>query len=351
MDVFVLKESQPRSSKVNNRKKGGKKVVSSSNVLSFILGGALVFYLTNLITIRELLSNKSALELGESERLPTQQNKEGRKRKLGDGCYHVFLDVGANIGVHTRFLYEPQLYPDAETARSLFDAEFGRDRNNLDFCSFGFEPNPNHVMRHKMMERAYKNVGWRYIFVQAAVAGEGGNITFYHNNDESLQEWGFSDHDRADVARRAGNHGFKPGIKESVPAVRLSEWLTNEILDRDIPTTIHGNYTSGPKVVMKMDIESLEFKVLPDIWFTGVLCNTIDYIFGELHDHPIDYEQDKITGKGDLHLGRGESYKFLSTVMKCFNSFKGCKTRIEELDDESYLDDGMPFPNATDKGR
>ena len=28
-----------------------------------------------------------------------------------------------------------------------------------------------------------------------------------------------------------------------------------------------------------------------------------------------------------------------------FHSFKDCTTRIEELDDEAYLQDGMPFPS------
>lgn len=28
----------------------------------------------------------------------TQQQQQLRKKKLGDGCYHVFLDVGSNIG-------------------------------------------------------------------------------------------------------------------------------------------------------------------------------------------------------------------------------------------------------------
>ena len=32
-------------------------------------------------------------------------------KRLGDGCYHVFLDVGSNRGVHGRFFYEPELYP------------------------------------------------------------------------------------------------------------------------------------------------------------------------------------------------------------------------------------------------
>ena len=30
--------------------------------------------------------------------------------RLGDGCHHVFLDVGANVGVQTRKLFEPDLY-------------------------------------------------------------------------------------------------------------------------------------------------------------------------------------------------------------------------------------------------
>ena len=28
-----------------------------------------------------------------------------RQPRLGDGCAHVFLDVGANVGLHGRFLY------------------------------------------------------------------------------------------------------------------------------------------------------------------------------------------------------------------------------------------------------
>ena len=29
-----------------------------------------------------------------------------------EGCHHAFFDLGANIGVHTRFLFEPELYPE-----------------------------------------------------------------------------------------------------------------------------------------------------------------------------------------------------------------------------------------------
>lgn len=63
-----------------------------------------------------------------------------------DGCYHVYLDVGSNIGVQVRKLFQPELYPDA-TISTLFDANFGEDRvRRKDFvCSVGFEPNPHHT--------------------------------------------------------------------------------------------------------------------------------------------------------------------------------------------------------------
>ena len=43
-----------------------------------------------------------------------------RRSKLGDGCYHVFLDIGSNIGIHGRFLYEPDRYPDSSSSVAKF---------------------------------------------------------------------------------------------------------------------------------------------------------------------------------------------------------------------------------------
>lgn len=47
--------------------------------------------------------------------------------------------------------------------------------------------------------------------------------------------------------------------------------------------------TCATRIVMKLDIESSEFAVLPDILFHGLLCNTINFIFGELHAWDIRY--------------------------------------------------------------
>jgi len=47
---------------------------------------------------------------------------------LGDGCEKMFLDVGANIGMHARFLFQPDLYKQRHPYSAIFDAEFGVNR-------------------------------------------------------------------------------------------------------------------------------------------------------------------------------------------------------------------------------
>ena len=40
----------------------------------------------------------------------SSQVRWAKQERLGDGCKHIFFDVGANIGLHGRFLYEPELF-------------------------------------------------------------------------------------------------------------------------------------------------------------------------------------------------------------------------------------------------
>ena len=82
-----------------------------------------------------------------------------RQSKLGDGCYHIFLDVGSNIGIHARFLYQPDRYPDSKSSVKSFAKEFGYPRDNRDYCVFSFEPNPKFEQRHLDLQEAYRAVG------------------------------------------------------------------------------------------------------------------------------------------------------------------------------------------------
>ena len=77
-----------------------------------------------------------------------------------DGCYHVFVDVGANIGIHSRFLFEPTVFPNS-SFRRVFDTYFGADRDPSSICALSFEPNPAHRAHHIRQQKLYAHRGWR----------------------------------------------------------------------------------------------------------------------------------------------------------------------------------------------
>lgn len=68
-------------------------------------------------------------------------------------CKHLYLDMGTNIGMQFRKLYEPHLFP---RARSLpyFSSTFG-DGDRRDVCALGFEPNSLHKSRLLELQAAY----------------------------------------------------------------------------------------------------------------------------------------------------------------------------------------------------
>jgi hypothetical protein len=67
---------------------------------------------------------------------------------VADGCEHVYLDLGSNIGVQVRKLFEPEAYPEAPLRR-IFEEMFGPEgpQRSARVCAFGFEPNPRLTTR------------------------------------------------------------------------------------------------------------------------------------------------------------------------------------------------------------
>ena len=127
-----------------------------------------------------------------------------------------------------------------------------------------------------------------------------------------------------------------------VPVIHFAPWILQHIVNRKIPTpsfssTRAYNSTSAssegqqPKVVMKMDIERMEFTVLPDMMLNGALC-PIDYLFIEMH------------GTSQAHNQFSQTmFQFMAS--KQFINPKGtCPTEIRRMDDESYPLDGIPLP-------
>ena len=62
---------------------------------------------------------------------------KGTQPQLADGCGHVYLDVGSNIGVQVRKLFEPEKYPGAPILPH-YDQLFGKpDYRRKHVCAFG----------------------------------------------------------------------------------------------------------------------------------------------------------------------------------------------------------------------
>jgi len=89
------------------------------------------------------------------------------------GCRHVYLDVGANVGVQVRKLFEPELYP-GSPAIAYYSQYFG----NISYikqhvCAFGFEANPVHFPRLRAIEQCYTKRGWPTVFFGPVAVSRG----------------------------------------------------------------------------------------------------------------------------------------------------------------------------------
>ena len=180
------------------------------------------------------------------------------RRRWGDGCRHVFLDIGANRGVSVRKLFEPHAYPidnyDWDHAglprwlccrnhsapnghifyAPLFDELFGdkvqRSRDNFKgLCAFGFEMNPQHSRRLKEIENCYASRGWRVkFFTETAASDVNGNTTMrLAQGQDSEHNWG------ASIVPKLFERNSP--WQTTVATIDLASWLIEHVHKRRIP--------------------------------------------------------------------------------------------------------------------
>ena len=187
----------------------------------------------------------------------------GTKNEL-DGCFHVYLDVGSNVGIQVRKLFEPKLYPNAQII-SVFDSYFGpidtNGKRNNTVCAIGFEPNIHHTKALKDIEQAHKSCGWRsQFYTETAAAHDYGLISFLSDNDLNNLEWGGNI-----IADQRNSQGTVSG---TVKKMRLADYILERVMTRKIPESVNMEY---PSVLMKVDIEGSELEVLIDMIVSGAL--------------------------------------------------------------------------------
>ena len=267
--------------------------------------------------------------------------------RMGDNCYHVFLDVGSNRGVHGRFYFEPEKYPGSKFAKRFTELIPDTATRRKTSCVFAFEPNPVHVAAQEKTMSMYRAMGWRYYFLNVAAGDERGNLTFWLNNefygsDERNQEFaklqvGFATENR-DPENPNNQH-------IDVPTIDLSHWIRHQVLMRKIPDANDGEFydsSSPPLVIMKMDIEGSEYRTYSKMVLDRVACQ-LDHIYGEVHAFRNRYNQFSLRNGIVLDSVRATQFFWaLNTMLRMEN----CKTTWIEFDDEQYHTDGQPYPTA-----
>ena len=171
-------------------------------------------------------------------------------------------------------------------------------------------------------------MGWRLYILNAGVSDTNGTLAFYHVDQDgsNSEEWGFT----------AVKNPKTPGGAEMVPIIRLADFIRQHVQGRKLPATIYGGPYEKPKVLMKMDVEGMEYAVLPDLVTSGAVCETVDCITYEFHP-----SRKQIPGE-DLWADK----KRVEPVMQSVQRNPNCITQFVGLDDESYLHDGQPFPKS-----
>ena len=269
-------------------------------------------------------------------------NRRTSEENILDGCYHVYLDVGSNIGVQVRKLYEPEKYPDA-AIHPIFDKEYGNIQVRRDFdkqrriCAIGFEPNAHHTNYLKRIEKSYNKCGWRVTFMtETAVSNRRGETVFYTDKDFENLEWGGGILPPSINKISIETPSDKKG-EYNVTLIRLSEFMRDVVGKRKLP--IEPVEAFPPRVVMKVDIEGSELDVIPDLLFTGGL-EYINTMMVEWHGHLEKKDQ------------RNAAHGFLKTSMDAISNYVDIMKnnggqfdfKIVELDDESFATSMLDLP-------
>ncbi|CAF1054851.1 unnamed protein product [Adineta steineri] len=226
----------------------------------------------------------------------TIQFSDVSSKNFLDGCRYIYIDMGTNIGIQIRKLYEPQLYPNASVV-PLFKRIFGKHTKEV--CSVGFEANPIHSNYLKEFEKYCLKRNYRVkIYTSTAVSISNGIQDFYIQSDNKF--YNYWDSSLLPNSNKT---------KISVTTIDIASWFKNIVLNRNISSTI----------MMKTDIEQHDSIVLTSLIFSGVYCS-IDLIYGE-------------------HFN--EDFRNAISILKQYTN--SCKTELVYMDDETYHTRRVPF--------
>ena len=248
-------------------------------------------------------------------------------------CEAVYLDIGSNIGVQIRKLYEPQKYPGAPV-HSLF-AETFASTDRCRVCAIGVEPNPRHRNRLWQLQTRLSAAGAGVLILEAAAGNADGALTLHYGARKSSFE---------DAGASTLGIGRYRGRGEAVVRMmRLARLV--RIVRAQLDATEAMPRQRTRKILMKLDIEGAEWSVLTDLMESGALC-AIDRVFVEYHDADFDRIAREATSLRRAALGtmRDAVRSLRTSVAAALRADHSCVTHVVNLDDETFVSDPAPWP-------
>ena len=255
----------------------------------------------------------------------------------GHRCTGLYLDVGTNIGVVVRKLFEPQLYY-GSPAEAYFLHAFG-PAPRCGVCAIGLEPNPAHRSRLAELQQSLNAAGAAVLILQAGISHTDGSATF-SRGQAAHGEWDASVIDgNASACRRPGTCVTISTLNFTRLTMHVAALLRAQSPD---PIGWHGYLStfggpppkqdigdlSAPRVVMKLDVEGLEYSVLHSTEAQQALCGHIDYMFVEWHE-------------------KGPRARQVRAALESRAQRADCRLRLFDLDDEGYAHDKRALPSTT----
>ena len=297
-------------------------------------------------------------------------------------CHSAYLDIGSNVGVQVRKLYEPQLYagkdpmlerlarkwhvynePTAEERAAgivkgtefwnitspvlpIFDKYFGK-APRCGVCAIAVEPNPRHTARHKELQAVLQAAGAGALWLSRTAASVSNGQLDITTQDDPDNGVGFSV--RQDPRTLWGSLFNRPKSTStgsvSIRSIDLAELIhfvhaelnqsqmrahrsESEKLQRHLPHRVPSH------IVMKIDTEGAEYVLLPHLLSRGVLC-AANLIF--LEWHPTTQANGRPSPTPEQQRVMQIS---TSSIQHCPN------TALSNIDDETFVMDGMRLPEA-----
>jgi len=243
-------------------------------------------------------------------------------------CETIYVDMGTNKGVQLLKWFWIEHFPRSGAYKVFMEYT----TNNSRTCAIGFEPNPVHTRRLLAIEDKLTDMGKNVkIFTDVGVGSENTYKRFY------LSRPGH-DYDGAGFHENGNKRRDSTALPKPVREVDISELL----LDLYYTSRANSGVDKGPRIIVKMDIEGHEYKVIPAMMAPRVVNDNqslvrpaacaIDMAMVEWHPKyaPVNTMMPQRWNQRTIATQRNKAIeKYSRETCK--------KTKFVTMDDETYL--------------